>query len=101
MCRQSRKEVRELDMQKIELGGKVLGLAKIARGLGPGNCAGMLITGYLRQAETQGLISSDEMEEIVTAWDELRQQIEDKRPMGVTDDGLNHLSSRLQSLHAA
>ena len=89
-------------IQRVGLVDKVLSLAIAARSLGPENCAGMLITGYLRQAETQGLISSDEVKEISDIWKELRQQIEGQKRRGITDATIEKLGDRLRNLqHAA
>lgn len=89
-----------MTVQTRELTVKVVGLAQGAITAGT-EVAGPLIRGYLRQAVEHKVIGPEQKDQSISAWEDLRGDIDEHKPRGITEVGLNNLKGCLERLCAA
>ena len=89
-----------MDTKRQKLALSIVGLAQGAITVGTEN-ADPLIRGHLHTMVEHGHILTEQKDEIISAWEVLREDIDYPKPRGVTEVSLKNLISRLQSLHAA
>ena len=84
-----------MDTKRQNLALSIMGLAQGAITVGTENAD------HLHTMVEHGHILTEQKDEIISAWEVLREDIDYPKPRGVTEVSLKNLISRLQSLHAA